>query len=176
MAGALTLTDQDRDTLAATFLNPARLFDPFVPDGGSIPAATREVASLANLYNPAGPGETPVTATYVERAHTWACDPGKRRITWTDTMMGTRVLRWFAAYVTLHEGGHDRYTTRYEAPPGVFASTFHHVMNGAEDVRMERMVTKDVPGFATLAEIARERIATNYRAAIAANRIGGAHV
>lgn len=166
MPSVITMNDDTATTLAATFLNPERLHQPFLTSPDRVTACTREVAALANLLATLTPGANgsakPITAHYRANAATWAYSPKSRSVTWTDTMFDEPVLRWWAGYVMVHEWGHDAFTSGYTTTAGANRALFHDLMNGAEDIRMEDRVMRVLPAFRTLADLARDRISAMY--------------
>lgn len=91
-----------------------------------------------------------------ERLHSfWACDFEKRVILWTpiSPIPGEEFIDGDTAlWVIAHEAGHLEHTGTWTNPDGIKKNDqqYHRWVNTIEDVRMERLVAKDFPGFGSI--------------------------
>lgn len=85
----------------------------------------------------------------------WAADFERRIIFWrvTDPNPPFELLSEDDLLVlTVHEGSHLKFTGRYHTPDGVDAQRFHRFINFLEDIRIERLIGAELPGFVPLSK------------------------
>lgn len=105
----------------------------------------RRVRHTASLVSTTGPiRERP--------GPNWAANYRERLIYWRPTDPFTRELMDDDEILmnTVHEAGHLNWTGGYVTPDGFNRLRFHRLWNAVEDIRIERLMSREFPGFVSV--------------------------